>query len=410
MIECEHHIAFLIFLVGALISISLWIKTILHKRNVPPLIGFVLLGWVLRTVDNMWSFLPETAPAILHFLSDIGIIVLLFRIGSQSHIKALIAQLSRASFLAISNILLSGVLGFYVSYALLSIPFIPSLFIAVALTATSIGISVSIWKEYKILDTQEGALLLDLVALDDVVAIVLMGILFNLAPIIHENITVLTTQLIAIPALIICGKLFLFIFFCYLFSHYIESDLTKYLRKYEAKPDPMITVAGIGFMIASLAAFLGFSVALGAFFAGIAFSRDSKADKKESSFKTLEDFFIPFFFIGIGFKVSTISFTMVLGYSLVLLICAVIGKVLGVYFPARFIRINRLNALILGISMIPRAEVAMITMDHGLRLGHWAVSQDIYTTMVLISLITSISAPLILQPILRLNPPKIFIR
>lgn len=401
MIEFGHNIPFLIFLVGALISLSLWIKAISHKRNVPALVGFVLLGWALRTADNTWSFLPETAPTILHFLSEIGIIILLFRIGYQSHIKALIAQLSRASFLAIFNILLSGILGFFVSHNLLSIPLISSLFISVALTATSIGVTVSIWKEHKILNTHEGDLLLDLVALDDVIAIVLMGILFSLAPFLHEKATMVTMPLIAVHLLIVVGKFSLFILLCYLFAHYIEPNLTKYLKRYEPNPDPMITIAGVGFMIASVAAFFGFSVALGAFLAGIAFSRAPEVVEMESSFKPLEDFFIPFFFIGIGFKLSFISFSMVLGYSLVLLICAILAKVLGVYLPARLFRINRFNALILGVSMIPRAEIAMITMDHGQRLGSWAVSQDIYSIMVFISLITSISAPLILHPILK---------
>jgi Kef-type K+ transport system membrane component KefB len=45
----------------------------------------------------------------------------------------------------------------------------------------------------------------------------------------------------------------------------------------------MIMVAGIGFIIAALAGLLGFSIAIGAFFAGLIYSRDPQAVKMEAS-------------------------------------------------------------------------------------------------------------------------------
>ncbi|GAB4229395.1 MAG: cation:proton antiporter [Chlamydiales bacterium] len=401
MIELSTHIPVLIFILGLLVVLSLWIKALLFKRNIPPLVGFIILGWLLRLSDNYWNILSESFLSFLYVLSDIGIIVLLFHIGYRSHINALIKQLYRASLLAISNILLSGISVFYVSYSLFSIAWIPSLFLGVAATATSIGITVSIWKEHDILNSREGNLLLDLVALDDIIAIILMGILFNLAPMIHEKSAALDVSLVIFPTLAIIGKLLLFISLCYVFSHFAEPALMQYLKRYESLPDPIITVAGIGLIIASFAAFMGFSVALGGFFAGISFSRDSNTVNAKYSLETLEDFFVPFFFIGIGFKISMASLLMSVGVAIGLLICAIAGKFIGIYFPARMIRISQFNALILAISMIPRAEVAMITMDHGLRLGDWAVSADIYSLMVLISLVTSIIAPLTLQPLLK---------
>jgi Kef-type K+ transport system membrane component KefB len=61
-----------------------------------------------------------------------------------------------------------------------------------------------------------------------------------------------------------------------------------------------VVVAGISFLIAALAGLLGFSVAIGAFFAGLVFSRDPDSVKLDGLFDTFYEIFVPFFFIGIG--------------------------------------------------------------------------------------------------------------
>jgi len=405
MFEMGQQTAFYIFLTGLLVSLSLWIKALFHRISLPPLIGLVALGWVCSALDRQWELLPENAPAILNFLSEAGIIVLLFRIGFKSRIKALEKQMSRASLLALSNIALSAVLGFCTAYYLLGVAFISSLFIGIALTATSIGITVTIWKEHRILKTREGDLLLDLVALDDLIAIVLMGVLFNLAPLLlGEENTLIGPGAVAFSALWIIAKFALFILLCYLFSHFAEAPLTRYLLKREPKPDPIITIAGVGFVIAGLAAFLGFSPALGAFFAGIAFSRDKIVEKSESSLQPIEEFFVPFFFIVIGFKLAIDAPLLIAGLASLLFIAAVAGKVLGIYLPARVVGMGGASGMILGISMIPRAEVAMIIMDHGLMLGEWAVPQTLYAAVVLVCLAASVVAPLLLHPLLKNFP------
>ena len=48
-------------------------------------------------------------------------------------------------------------------------------------------------------------------------------------------------------------------------------------------------VAGIGFIVAALAGMLGFPPAIGAFFAGLIFSRDKDALKIDASYDTLDE-------------------------------------------------------------------------------------------------------------------------
>ena len=52
--------------------------------------------------------------------------------------------------------------------------------------------------------------------------------------------------------------------------------------------------------VAAFAAWLGFSLAVGALFAGLVFSRDPRAVRVEASFEPVHDLLAPFFFVAIG--------------------------------------------------------------------------------------------------------------
>ena len=152
-------------------------------------------------------------------------------------------------------------------------------------------------------------------------------------------------------------------------------------------------------MIAAIAGLLGFSEAIGAFFAGLVFSRDPEAVKIDASFEMLYDLFVPFFFISVGFTINLASLGAGLTWGSILLLVAIVGKLVGAGLPALLVT-GWQGATAIGLSMVPRAEVMMIVMQHGLTLGDWAVSSHVFSAMVVVSALTSLLTPLILRPLL----------
>ena len=116
----------------------------------------------------------------------------------------------------------------------------------------------------------------------------------------------------------------------------------------------MLEVVGVGFIIAAVAGLLGFSAAIGAFFAGLLFSRDSEAVKMDASFGALYELFTPFFFIGIGLNIEPRALNTGLIMGSVLLIAAVLGKLIGAGIPAYFAT-DLTGATLIGFSIILRA-------------------------------------------------------
>lgn len=408
MNETAFHPSIIIFIIGCLAVVAILVKAGLERLKLPALVGYILLGFCLRLIDvGFGNILSETMFELFELLAKFGVIVLLFRIGLESNLRGLLSQLRRASFLWIINIIASMGMGYGISHLVLGLGIIPSLFIATALTATSVGIAVGVWYESQTLNSPNGELLVDIAELDDISSIIFMAILFAIVPALNTqgaeaDHASLLSVLIKSGGIILL-KLFIFTLFCLLFSLYLEKPVTKFFHKIQAPPEPMLLVVSLGIIMGSLAGLLGFSVAIGAFFAGLVFSRDPEAVKTDASFNAVYELLSPFFFIGIGLSLQPDALISGIQPGLVLLVAAVVSKVLGVGVPA-IVCTSWTGATLLGISMVPRAEIAMIVMQRGLQEGDWSVTPRIYAAMVLVSAITCLVTPVVVRSLLQKWP------
>jgi Kef-type K+ transport system membrane component KefB len=389
----------MILMVGVLICLAILVKSALKAFSTPPLIGYIILGFSVRVIDRPLGFLNTEILNSFSFLSTLGVITILFRVGLESNITGLIRQFPRASIIWVANVCLSATLGYLAARYFLNISLIPSMFVAIALTATSMGISVVVWQEAGAIHTPLGELLIDVAELDDISSVVLMALIFVLAPELRSSQAQSLLPIILKSSGIFALKLFGLGAFCVFISRYLEKYMTSLFMKRKAVSDPMLLVAGTGFIIASLAEILGFSVAIGAMFAGLVFSRDPEAVKIDASFSTLYELFSPFFFIEIGLLLDPVSIISAVGIGLVLLIARFIGKSLGAGIPTFFMT-GWFGAGLIGFSMVPQAEIAMIIMQHGKKLGSWALPQDVFGGMVLVTAFTCVVSPLIIRRIL----------
>jgi Kef-type K+ transport system membrane component KefB len=404
MIESTVDFPLLILLTGGVIVLNILIKSRLERAGLPSLIGYLALGFLIRTADMKFGFLSHGAREAFEFLAKIGLITLLFRIGLESDPKGLLRQLRRASIVGFAGIVTSGLTGFIAALYVLDLSFITSLIVGTALTATSVGISVGVWQEADCITSPNGQILVDVAEIDDIAAVILMALLFTIIPVIRGGAGPFVLPLLARTSALFFLKLVAFGAFCFLFSRLVEHRLTEFFRSIESPPDPMLMISGVGFIIAAMAGLIGFSLAIGAFFAGLVFSRDPQAVKMEGSFLPLYDLFSPFFFIGIGLSIELTGISTALGLGTVLLVAAIVGKITAgvpVLFAGGFT-----SAVLIGLSMVPRAEIAMVIMQRGLSLGQWAMPSQVFSSMVMVSAATCVFSPVVVRQLLRRWPQK----
>jgi len=390
-----HSLTSMTLLTGLLLLLSLLLRLTVPERFVPHFVLYLLIGIGLATLDREFAVFGPFVHDGLGFLAEIGIIILLFRVGMTSDIQGLREQLPRASWVWLGNVAISAVFGYVAARYLLGLDWLTSTVIAVALVATSVGVTVSIWEHEGLLKTRQGETLLDVAELDDLTSIILLTLLFALLPNIRGEGGFTLTALGAETAWILL-KLALFVGALFVFSLKLEPRITRFLRARESPQELTVFVAATGIIIAGIAEMLGLSAAIGAFFAGLAVGRDDELVRRAVALPTLLNFFTPFFFIGVGLQMTASWADIFTVTTLVLLVAAILGKFIGAALPAYF-TFGAMGAVCLGVSMIPRAEIALVVMQKALQQG--IVSDAIFSSLVIVAAITTLMTPAILHQI-----------
>jgi len=389
----------LLITLGCLLILSPLVKSILDRIGIPALVGYIGLGFLISALNQQWSFKSTNFDFIFSALAQLGVVALLFRVGLKSHTRALLAKLPDASLIWLGDVLANLALGFVVSHYALSLPLETSLVIATAFSATSVAVSKALWDELHMLNTSKGRLLVDVSDLDNLSGILLLVILLAIIPVLQGGDSEIL-MLVGTTTLMVLLKLALFITGCYLFAHYLEANFTRSSRDIKGSTAAMAArILGAGLTIAALAVYFGLSLAIGALFAGLAFSRDPQAVRTNKEFTIFDKLFSPFFFIYIGMQVDPAIVSKSLGLGILFLVVAFMGKIIGVAGPA-FKLLSKADAVFLGISMVPRAEIALVIIYQCRELGEDILSEEIFTIMVLVFAATSIITPLILRSLI----------
>lgn len=393
----------IIMIVGGLIVAAILARASLGRVGVPPLVVYLAAGIALRALDNRTGMLGDSGRDVLHFLGTLGVIVLLFRVGLESKLGGLLRQLRSASLIWIVNILASAAAGYAVARYGFGFDLVPSAVVGVAMSATSVGIPARLWRRAERLETPAGERFLDVAELDDMSGVVLLGLLMAVLPTLKTSVPGGLAGTLAVQAAWFAARLAAFGAGCFLFSRYVEKRYTAWFETLPGEGNLTLVVAGTGIVIAALAAMAGFSVAIGAFFAGLAFSRDPDRVQIDASFGALHGMFTPFFFVNIGFMIDPEALTAATVLGLALLAAAVVGKFVGAFVPALACSAPFVAAAI-GVSMIPRAEITLLIMERARAAGQQVVSERLYAAMVLVSAATCIGIPVILRALLRRLP------
>jgi Kef-type K+ transport system membrane component KefB len=226
-----------------------------------------------------------------------------------------------------------------------------------------------------------------------------MGVLFSIAPVLQdETVGSLGAQIFSTIGVFLL-KLTLVGLICILFSRYLGEKLIENLNRLHGGKSMIMVVVGIGLMAAAISTLLGFSFAIGAFLIGVLLSSNPSKIKFDASFEALYALFVPFFFINIGMNME-LSALLTIKESLLLLVAAAfIGKFIGAGLGA-WVSLGLSYSTIIGLSMIPRAEIFLIIMKRGLDLGEWAVTGEMFTYAVVISTLSVIIIPFLLKNML----------
>lgn len=346
------------------------------------LIGPSLLGWV------------EPAAAI-RLLAEIGIILLLFKVGLETDVRRLAHAGKKSVLVAVAGFSLPLVFGFSVAYWLFTFSLLESLFIGGTLTATSIGITVRVLSDLKLHDSHEGNIVLGAAVLDDILGVMLLALLYEFS--MEGGVNWLNA-----------GKVLLFISTFFVLAPILAKLMSLIIKRFDNTSGipgliPTMMVSLVLFF-AWLAHVIGAPELLGGFAAGLALSRrfflplgvslhsnEQFAEKIKTEMDPIISLFTPIFFVLVGLSIDLgaidWSSAYIWMFSLSLFAIAVITKMVGVLF----INESWPSRSLIGISMIPRGEVGLIFAELGKISGFF--NNETHAGLIIVIILTTVLPP-----------------
>lgn len=355
------------------------------RINQSAVVGIIIIGIIIG--PSVFSIVQYSEA--IKMLAHLGAIILLFAIGLEFRLKEVYKI--KYLFIALAGVVLPWAAGYFLGN-LFGYSFRVSMFIGVALTATSIAITASVLKEMKKLGTPAARAIIGAAVIDDVLGLLALSIAVQ--SVRGEDMAVLEIITVAIKAVVFLAA---GIFAApYIRNLFLKLDDMKFAKEY---PHFLfITSIMFCFLYASVAEIIGMSAIVGAFLAGTVFEgvrfKNSK-DLKEGA-EYMHVIFGGIFFISLGILANFKELTFnILPFLAALILIAVFTKVLGCGITARLTGFSRNESLIIGFGMSPRGEVAMIVALIGLTSN--IINQDIYVSIVLMSLLTTIITPPVIR-------------
>lgn len=349
----------------------------------PAVLGELIAGVILG--PSILSVVDPSLP-VVHVLAEIGVVILLFQIGLETDLRKLISVGGTAAMVALVGVALPFGLGFAIGTAL-GFGQLPTLVIAAALTATSVGITARVLSDLGRLDDTESQVVLGAAVIDDIIGLIILAVVSKLVA--GGELTPLGVTVTTLTA-------FGFVVAALLVGRFTIPPLFGLLRRLSTEQTVAIMGLVVAFLVAVLADAVGSALIIGAFTAGLVFAPTAHAHAIELGVVRLGHFFVPIFFVWVGASVDVRTFAdpRVLLVGGLLIVAAIIGKLAAGFAPFWF----KGRKLVVGVGMIPRGEVGLIFAQTGFSAG--VLSSGDFSALTLMVIVTTFIAPPALKKLL----------
>jgi Kef-type K+ transport system membrane component KefB len=361
----------------------------LAERIGQPAVLGEMIGGIVVGVSGL--HLIDAHDPVLHILSELGVILLLFLIGLETDLRRLLSVGGASASVALVGVAVPFAAGFGVGW-LLDYPTTVAIFLGAALTATSVGITARVLSDLGHLKSDESQVILGAAVIDDIVGLILLTVVSALAA--GERLTVAGVTKVVVIA-------FGFVILAVLVGSMLAPRLIRVVEKLRVGKALFFASIMFAFTLAWAADAAGSALIIGAFAAGLVLATTERRVNIEHEVHDVAQFFIPIFFVMVGaavdlkqlnpFDPATRQF-LVIGALLTLV--AILGKLVAGY--AAFGR--PLRKFVIGVGMVPRGEVGLIFAQLGLSAG--LLSSGLYSSVALMVIVTTFLTPPVLRALL----------
>ena len=402
-------------------------SALVSRFGLPGLIGEIVIGIIIANLAfdgfNLMEMLGLRLPdpmvdindagstnyQIVYTFAELGVIFLLFTVGLETKVKDLMDSGRAALFCAVLGVIIPFIFGFILVMTIGDGHMNHALFLAAAMVATSVGITARIIKDMHLMDTKEARIIIAAAVIDDILGMIVLAIVQGMVQ--SGELSIVEIAKITIQAVVFVLAI---IAVCKwvvpkVYDYFDNRRKVKESQgKVPASANMLVLAIIVCLAMSAFAEWIGLAAIIGAFLAGMLFADHAWEWDLEHKIDSITSFLLPFFFLNVGMQVNIFSLSngSVALLAVVAIVLALISKYIGCGIGAKIgdRTIDRQSFNIIGVGMMPRGEVGIIIATIGLGIvvnGERAMSEELYTVVVLMSVITTIIAPPILAKLFR---------
>ena len=387
----------LILQIGTILVVARLVGWLFGKLHQPRVIGEMvagillgpsLLGWLAPNISA--NLFPPASLGHLNSLSQVGLLIFMFVVGLELDLRQL-RKLGRAAVMTsqvsiIAPFILGSLFAVYL-YPRLSQPGVSfagfALFMGAAMSVTAFPVLARILTERNMLRTRVGSVAITCAAVDDVTAWCILAVI----------IVIVRSSSLELPVWLTLSGLAAFVL---VMVFGVRPALRRLEMIYEKRGNLtqdliaiiLLVVLASGLITESL----GVHALFGAFLAGVVMPRHDRLTEELS--QKLEAvvvvLLLPLYFALTGLRSSIflISGARMWLYCAVIIVLAVVGKLGGSMFSARWNGMSWRESAAVGVLMNTRGLVELVILNIGLDLG--ILSPALFSIMVLMALVTTL--------------------
>lgn len=356
-----------------ILAVTTGIAVIMRLLHQPLAVGYMVSGVVVG--PYVLDIIHSTEE--IELFSKIGIAVLLFIVGLSLNPDTIKETGHAAVITGIGQIAFTSVIGFGI-LLLLGFDELTSLYAAIALTFSSTIIILKLLSDKGDLGKLYGKISIGFLLVQDLVATALLVVvpLIGMQALSGGGVGGAFFDLIlkGLGATIVL----------YAISKFILPHLSFFLARSQELLFLFSIAWGLG--LASLFAYLGFSIEIGALIAGVTLSVSSYAFEISSRMRPLRDFFIVLFFVLLGSHVQLADIGSFFWPAVILSLFVLIGNPLIVFVLMNLLGYRSRTGFLAGLTVAQISEFSLILMALGFSMGH--VTAESVSLVTFVGIIT----------------------
>lgn len=357
-----------------------------HALKQPVVLGYLLAGLLIGPYTPPWPLIEDRHT--IESFAEIGLVMLMFGLGLHFSISKLLKVGRIAVVVALIEVVVMVLLGYLAGRAF-GWSAMDALFLGAILSMSSTTIIIKALQDLGMTHRPFAQIIFGTLIVEDIIAIAMLALISTATAVGGDG------SLDIAQVLLKLGELVLFMVLTTVVGLLLMPRLFAFVSRFNSNEMLLVTATGICFAVALLAYEMEYSIALGAFLAGVLVAESPAGPRVEAVVEPVRDMFSAVFFVAIGMMIDPAVLLEYWAPVTLITLLVVVGKVGTCALGAFIGGAPATRAVRSGMGMAQIGEFSFIIAQHGSASG--LASGFLYPVTVAVSAVTTFLTPYLIK-------------